>query len=58
MDNLKKLNFTELKPSEMIHVRGGGLYEDLLARARALFGNVPSGLTLQQLIDLIGGGGD
>lgn len=58
MDNLKEMNFTELESSEMIQVRGGGLYEDLLARARALFGDVVNGMTLQQLIDLIGGGGD
>ncbi|WP_343696691.1 hypothetical protein [Flavobacterium sp.] len=58
MDNLKEMNFTELESSEMIQVRGGGLYEDLLARARELFGDVVDGLTLQELIDLIGGGGD
>ncbi|QLC66217.1 class IIb bacteriocin, lactobin A/cerein 7B family [Flavobacterium sp. LPB0248] len=31
MDNLKNLNFTELNPSEMKQVRGGGLIDDILS---------------------------
>jgi hypothetical protein len=30
MDNLKKMNFTELDPSEMKLVQGGGWLEDLV----------------------------
>jgi hypothetical protein len=58
MDNLKKMNFTELNSSEMRQVQGGGLLEDLTARARELGMDIDDLLrqySLAELIALLGG---
>ena len=52
MDNLKNLNFTELKPSEMKQVRGG----DLLGELTAIYKDLADllGISVEELLKRLG----
>jgi|GEM_PF-1713794 hypothetical protein len=59
MDNLKKLNFTELDPSEMKLVQGGGWVDDVVKIVDFLGGNLDAaaaylGITVEEIRRLLG----
>lgn len=54
MDNLKNLNFTELDPSEMKHVRGGNWLETLVEVLGIVAAADMLGITIEELRKRLG----